>query len=91
MAAGARVLGLQVAEAPLKGLAAWLGTGIMSLAPSVRLGCVFHAGGSTMRITLTVTAGPHEGREYSFAEHDTFIVGRSKRVHFQLLTKNLSR
>jgi hypothetical protein len=37
-----------------------------------------------MRITLTVTAGPHKGREFSFAGHDTFIVGRSPKAHFQL-------
>src|SRR5690348_12578365 len=41
-----------------------------------------------MRITLTVTAGPHEGREFSFAGHDTFIVGRSKRAHFRLAKKD---
>jgi eukaryotic-like serine/threonine-protein kinase len=39
-----------------------------------------------MRITLTVTAGPHKGKAFSFAGHDTFLVGRSKRAHFQLAT-----
>jgi eukaryotic-like serine/threonine-protein kinase len=37
-----------------------------------------------MRITLTVTAGPNTGRAFSFARHDTFLVGRSKQAHFQL-------
>jgi serine/threonine-protein kinase len=42
-----------------------------------------------MRIVLAVTAGPHEGKEFAFAGHDTFIVGRSKRAHFQLPAKDL--
>ena len=37
-----------------------------------------------MRITLTVIAGPHEGREFSFEEHDNFIVGRAKKAQFRL-------
>jgi serine/threonine-protein kinase len=37
-----------------------------------------------MRVTLTVIAGPNAGTEYSFAGHDIFVVGRSKRAHFQL-------
>ncbi len=41
-----------------------------------------------MRITLTVTAGPHEGRTFSFAGHDTFLVGRSQRAHFRLPGKD---
>jgi serine/threonine-protein kinase len=41
-----------------------------------------------MRICLRVTAGPHEGREFTFAGHDTFIVGRSQRAHFRLSTKD---
>jgi serine/threonine-protein kinase len=41
-----------------------------------------------MRVTLTVTAGPHKGRVFMFAGHDTFIVGRSKRCHFQLPAKD---
>ncbi|MSQ95298.1 MAG: FHA domain-containing protein [Gemmataceae bacterium] len=41
-----------------------------------------------MRILLTVTAGPHEGQEFSFDRHDTFLVGRSKHAHFQLLAKD---
>src|SRR5690242_2669428 len=41
-----------------------------------------------MRITLTVTGGPHEGKVFTFDGHDTFIVGRSKRAHFQLPSKD---
>src|SRR5207248_11205826 len=41
-----------------------------------------------MRISLTVTAGPHEGTVFTFAGHDTFIVGRSKRAHFRLPVKD---
>jgi serine/threonine-protein kinase len=41
-----------------------------------------------MRITLRVTAGPHKGRAFSFVGHDTFLVGRSKRAHFQLPAKD---
>jgi serine/threonine-protein kinase len=41
-----------------------------------------------MRITLTVTGGPHEGQVFTFDGHDTFIVGRSKRAHFQLPSKD---
>jgi serine/threonine-protein kinase len=41
-----------------------------------------------MRINLTVTAGPHTGKVYTFEEHDNFIVGRSKRAHFQLPVKD---
>jgi serine/threonine-protein kinase len=37
-----------------------------------------------MQITLTVTAGPNEGKVFAFFGHDVFIVGRSKRAHFQL-------
>ncbi len=36
------------------------------------------------RITLAVIAGPSQGRCFSFASHDTFIVGRSPRAHFRL-------
>jgi serine/threonine-protein kinase len=41
-----------------------------------------------MRITLTVTAGPHKGQVFTFAGHDTFLVGRSKRAHFRLPMKD---
>src|SRR5262245_6208542 len=37
-----------------------------------------------MRITLTVTEGPHRGRVFDFDRHDTFVVGRSPDVHFAL-------
>jgi eukaryotic-like serine/threonine-protein kinase len=42
-----------------------------------------------MEVVLTVTDGPHQGREFTFAEHDTFLVGRSKRAHFQLVAKDM--
>ena len=41
-----------------------------------------------MRVFLTVTAGPHKGREFSFDRHDTFLVGRSRHAHFQLPAKD---
>src|SRR5208282_2667762 len=44
--------------------------------------------GNRMRIILTVTAGPHKGQEFTFDRHDTFLVGRSKHAHFQLLSKD---
>ncbi len=37
-----------------------------------------------MNVTLTVTAGPHAGREFAFDRHDTFLVGRAKDAHLQL-------
>jgi eukaryotic-like serine/threonine-protein kinase len=37
-----------------------------------------------MNVTLTVTAGPHAGKEFAFDRHDTFLVGRSKDAHFKL-------
>jgi serine/threonine-protein kinase len=37
-----------------------------------------------MRITLTVTGGPHKGKTFTFSGHDTFIVGRSPKSHFRL-------
>jgi serine/threonine-protein kinase len=40
------------------------------------------------RITLTVVTGPHRGRVFSFVGHDTFLVGRSKRTHFRLPSKD---
>src|SRR5271166_5145640 len=39
-------------------------------------------------ITLRVTAGPHAGQAFSFAQHDTFLVGRSRQAHFCLLEKD---
>ncbi|HZT81488.1 MAG TPA: FHA domain-containing serine/threonine-protein kinase [Gemmataceae bacterium] len=46
-----------------------------------------------MRITLCVTAGPHQGREFFAAGRDSFLVGRSKRCRFQLasLDRRISR
>ena len=41
-----------------------------------------------MQITLTVVAGPHKGLEFSFARHDTFLVGRSRHAHFRLPAKD---
>jgi hypothetical protein len=37
-----------------------------------------------MPITLRVTAGPFKGKEFTFASHDTFLVGRSKQTHLRL-------
>lgn len=37
-----------------------------------------------MKVVLTVSAGPHCGQTFEFDEHDTFVVGRSSRAHFQL-------
>jgi serine/threonine-protein kinase len=41
-----------------------------------------------MRIILTVVAGPHQGLEFAFDQHDTFLVGRSRHAHFQLPSKD---
>jgi serine/threonine-protein kinase len=35
-------------------------------------------------LTLTVTEGPHRGLAFTFAGHDTFLVGRSPEAHFRL-------
>src|SRR5713101_1629426 len=43
---------------------------------------------SGIRIRLTVTEGPHQGRQFSFEGHDTLLVGRSKRAHFRLPHKD---
>ncbi len=37
-----------------------------------------------MRIILRVTAGPFKGKQFTFAGHDTFLVGRSKHTHLRL-------
>jgi serine/threonine-protein kinase len=46
-----------------------------------------------MRITLTVTDGPHTGKVFRVAEHNTFIVGRSPCAHCRLpeTDKSVSR
>jgi serine/threonine-protein kinase len=41
-----------------------------------------------VKVTLTVIAGPHQGVVFAFTEHDTFLVGRSRRAHFQLKDKD---
>jgi hypothetical protein len=41
-----------------------------------------------MPLTLSVVEGPHAGRVFEFSEHDTFLVGRSRRAHFQLSDKD---
>ena len=41
-----------------------------------------------MKITLSVTEGPHQGEVFEFREHDTFIVGRSPDAHFRLPQKD---
>ena len=41
-----------------------------------------------MQIKLTVMEGPHKGRKFTFASHDTFLVGRSKHAHFRLSAKD---
>lgn len=43
-----------------------------------------------MQITLNVIAGPAKGRKFSFADQDTFLVGRSRFAHFQVKDKYLS-
>jgi hypothetical protein len=35
-----------------------------------------------MNVVLRVIAGPHQGKEYVFDRHATFVVGRSSQVHF---------
>src|SRR5215468_118963 len=45
-------------------------------------------GPDRMIVTLTVTEGPHRGQVFTFREHDTFIVGRSKDAHFRLPLKD---
>jgi serine/threonine-protein kinase len=37
-----------------------------------------------MHVALTVTEGPHQGRVFTFRDHDTFLVGRSPEAHFAL-------
>ena len=37
-----------------------------------------------MQVNLKVTAGPYKGRIFSFAQHDTFLIGRSLEAHLCL-------
>lgn len=37
-----------------------------------------------MRVTLHVVAGPQTGRDFSFDQHDTFMIGRSEEAQFCL-------
>jgi eukaryotic-like serine/threonine-protein kinase len=37
-----------------------------------------------MRVTLRVLAGPHTGREFTFDQHDTFLIGRADTAHLYL-------
>lgn len=43
-----------------------------------------------MRIKLTVIAGRQQGTEFTFADSDTFLVGRSRHAHFRIKDKYLS-
>jgi hypothetical protein len=37
-----------------------------------------------MRVTLRVLAGPYSGSEFTFDQHDTFLIGRSESAHLYL-------
>ena len=37
-----------------------------------------------MRVTLKVLAGPYTGREFTFDQHDTFLIGRADAAHLYL-------
>lgn len=37
-----------------------------------------------MKLKLTIVSGPHQGKEFEFDGHDTFLVGRTREAHFQL-------
>ncbi|HUY31867.1 MAG TPA: FHA domain-containing serine/threonine-protein kinase [Pirellulales bacterium] len=41
-----------------------------------------------MEVVLSVTEGPHRGRNFTFRNHDTFIVGRASSAHFRLPQKD---
>ncbi len=45
----------------------------------------------TEGVTLTVTEGPHVGRVFTFAGHDTFLAGRSREAHLRLPDRYFSR
>jgi hypothetical protein len=37
-----------------------------------------------MRVTLRILAGPYNGQEFTFDQHDTFLIGRSENAHLYL-------
>src|SRR5438034_3358888 len=37
-----------------------------------------------MRVTLRVLEGPYTGREFTFDQHDTFLIGRADTAHLCL-------
>ena len=37
-----------------------------------------------MQVNLKVTAGPYKGRIFSFTQHDSFLIGRSRDAHLFL-------
>jgi eukaryotic-like serine/threonine-protein kinase len=37
-----------------------------------------------MRVTLRVLEGPYRGREFTFEQHDTFMIGRAETAHLYL-------
>src|ERR1051325_3658896 len=37
-----------------------------------------------MQVSLKVTAGPYKGRIFSFSQHDSFLIGRSRDAHLCL-------
>lgn len=41
-----------------------------------------------MKVELTVIEGPHQGKTFTFEDHDTFVVGRGSRAHFRLPRKD---
>jgi serine/threonine-protein kinase len=42
-----------------------------------------------MRVILEVTEGPLEGRRFALPGHDSFLVGRSRRAHLRLPSRDL--
>jgi hypothetical protein len=43
----------------------------------------------SLAITLAVTRGPHKGKTFTFRGHDLFFMGRSKKAHFRLPSKDM--
>ncbi len=41
-----------------------------------------------MKIVLSVIKGPHQGKDFEFSEHDTFVVGRGSYANFRLPKKD---